>query len=76
MTTRVHQVSPVDVRLKVDAPKRKPGGRLEALTADTVRSIRKASALGLTHREIAAQLGISKTVISNVVTRRRYSEVE
>jgi DNA invertase Pin-like site-specific DNA recombinase len=64
------------LRLKVDAPKRTAGGRLEPLTDETVRSIRRAFALGLTQAEIAKQLGIGRTAVSNVVTGRRYSEVE
>ena len=66
------------VRLKVDAPKRRGGKRhgYLTLTDETVRSIRRAAALGLTQRAIAEQLGISRTAISNVITGRSYGDVE
>lgn len=67
-----------ELYLKVDGPKRRGGKRhgYLTLTDETVRSIRRAAALGLTQRAIAEQLGISRTAISNVITGRSYGDVE
>lgn len=73
----VQRLAGVD-RLKVDAPKRRGGKRhgYLTLTDETVRSIRRAAALGVTQARIAKVLGIARTAVSNVVTGRSHGDVE
>lgn len=50
-------------------------GQPNAISADNIRLIRKRHADGINHNIIAADLGISRSAVSNIVAGRRGADV-
>ena len=46
------------------------------LSDDDVREIRRLAVGGVTQRDLAAQYGVDQSLISRIVTRRRWAHLE